>query len=277
MTVYRDHSEISRMNRQAAREAVRVEPRLFALLELAVAIGESTVGAFDITSAPLTKVWGFHRRLGRFPTQTDLREALQHVGVRWLELDRSEATIRFRKPGVEINLGGIGKGHALDRCAEQLAQAGVRDYLIQGGQSSVLARGSRAGQPSDDAGWTIAVRHPLRPEKRVAEVRVKDRALGTSGSGSQFFHHRGRRYGHVLDPRTGWPAEGVLSTTVLAPTAAMADALATAFFVMGLNRTRRYCEDRDGLSAIVLCPGERSGSVEVHAIGLSDSDWSRLG
>jgi thiamine biosynthesis lipoprotein len=198
------------------------------------------------------------------------------VGRCWLELDPSASAIRFRKPGVEINLGAIGKGYALDRCAELFAQAGVLDYVIHGGQSSVLARGSRVGRAADDSGWTVGLRHPLRAEQRYVEIDLQDRALGTSGSGNQFFHHRGRRYGHVLDPRTGWPAEGVLSCTVLAPSAAIADALSTAFFVMGVDRAREYCRSRDDLAALMICPGARSGSVETHAIGLSEGDWRRL-
>jgi thiamine biosynthesis lipoprotein len=210
------------------------------------------------------------------PEQREIDEALQCVGAQWLELDPVASTVRFRKHGVEIDLGGIGKGYALDRCAEHLARAGVCDYVIHGGHSSVLARGSRLGRAADDPGWTVAVRRPLRADQRLAEIRLRNRALGTSGSGNQFFYHQGRRYGHVLDPRTGWPAEGVLSCTVLAPTAAAADALSTAFFVMGVDAVREYCRGRDELAALMVCLGARSGSIEVHPIGLNDDDWRRL-
>src|SRR5690606_4402755 len=125
-------------------------------------------------------------------------------------------------------------------------------FLLHGGNSSVLARGSSdatAGSEHDDAGWWIGLRHPLRPDQRVGQVRLLNSALGTSGSGTQFFIHKGRRYGHILDPRSGWPAQNVLSTTVIAPTAAEADALATAFYVMGSSAVEEFCQRHPQISA----------------------------
>jgi len=171
------------------------------------------------------------------------------------------------------NLGSIGKGYALDRCGELLAAAGINDFLLHGGSSSVLARGSHgARQPGE--GWSVGVRDPLRPRRRLGQLIVKDRALATSGAAAQFFMHDLRRYGHILDPRSGQPAEGVLSTTVLAPTATEADALATAFYVMGPDEARRYCEADPNVAAIVLCDGARGGSVEQHRFGIDQGDWT---
>jgi thiamine biosynthesis lipoprotein len=176
---------------------------------------------------------------------------------------------------MEINLGAIGKGFALDRCAEVLDARGVQDYLIHAGQSSILARGSRsAGKGS---GWSVAVRHPLKPTVRLAELRLFDRALGTSGSGNQFFYFQGTRYGHVLDPRTGSSVEGILSATVLAPNAAQADALSTAFFVLGVDQVRQFCQNHPDISAILVCPGHRKGSLVIHVIQLKDDEWRSLG
>jgi thiamine biosynthesis lipoprotein len=148
------------------------------------------------------------------------------------------------------------------------------DFLIHGGQSSVLASGThRAAAVS---GWTVGLRHPLRPDQRLAEFHLSDRALGTSGSGTQFFHHRGRRYGHLIDPRTGQPADGVYSATVVAPTAARADALATAFYILGLEGTQRYCADHADVGALIVTPGERAGSVELTNYGIDESTWRRV-
>jgi thiamine biosynthesis lipoprotein len=273
LTVYRGHSEVSQINRRAADERVLVETRLAKLLAEAVRLNQVTDGAFDITAGPLVKVWGFYRRQGRVPAEGELRQALQLVGARWLELDVQACTIHFARPGMEINLGGIGKGYALDRCAERLREAGVDDFLLHGGLSSVLAHGSRADARDSGGGWTVGIRHPLRPQRRLAEVCLRDRALGTSGSGTQHFHHRGRRYGHILDPRTGQPAEGVLSATVLAPTAAVADALATALCVLGLDRSKELIARHPSLAALLVGPGSRSGAVELHTFGLDDQDW----
>ncbi len=276
LTVYRDHSEVSRINRSAADEAMPVDPRLFELFQHAVELHRETNGAFDITAGPLSKVWGFYRRQGRVPDKKELRHTLDQVGSNWLELDADARTIRFNKPGVEINLGGIGKGYALDRCVEFLLESDVEHFLIHGGQSSVCARGSRMNAGGAKGGWVVGLKHPLRPNLRLAEIRLRDRALGTSGSGTQSFHHQGRRYGHILDPRTGWPSEGVLSATAIAPSAATADALATGFYVMGVDQTMNFCERHPDVGAILVTASTRRGSVDVHSRGLTEDDWTPL-
>jgi thiamine biosynthesis lipoprotein len=276
MTVYQSQSEVMDVNRRAADGPVAVEGRLFQILQLAVQLSQETGGAFDLTAGPLSRTWGFYRREGQVPDAESLQQAMARVGYRWLELDDQHHTIRFLQRGVEINLNAIGKGYAVDRCGEVLREAGVEDFLIHGGQSSVLAGGSRAGGESGTRGWSVALRHPLKPAQRLAEIWLRDRALGTSGSGVQFFHHQGRRYGHVLDPRTGWPTEGVLSATVLAPTAALADAVSTACFVLGPEGTADYCRNHPEVAAILVCPGQRSGSLDIQAFGLQAEDWQRL-
>ena len=274
MSVYRDHSEICRINRSATAKPVLVERHLFRLLEHAVQLWRETEGAFDMTAGPLSKVWGFYRRQGELPGQARLQQARASVGSQWITLCARESTVHFGRSGIELNLGGIGKGYALDRCTETLRAAGVEDFLLHGGQSSILAHGSRARGDTSRSGWTVGVRHPLRPDRRIAEIRLQDRAIGTSGTGGQFFYHLGKRYGHVLDPRTGQPAEGVLSATTVAPQAATADALATAFFVMGPERTERYCQQHPEIAALLVCPGEKSGSVDVRAINLENEQWT---
>ena len=274
LTVYRDHSEISRLNAAAAERSVEVEPRLFDLLSQAVAMYHATGGAYDITAAPLSKVWGFSQRAGRIPDSAELAAARATVGSQWLELDAESCSVRFLQPGVEINLASIGKGYALDRASQQLAAAEIHDFLLHGGHSSVLARGSCASEST--GGWSVGVRNPLRPEQRLGELRLYDEALSTSGSGTQFFVHNGRRYGHILDPRSGWPAEGVLSATVIAPTAARAEALSTALYVLGADAARALCDRQTGVGAIILCAGRRAGSLDVHCIGRAEDTWQKL-
>ena len=277
MSVFRESSEISSINRTAATGPVEVEPRLFELLKLAGRLHDETDGALDITSGPLWKAWGFARREGAIPGEAELAEALQHVGGNLVELDDQNKTVHFCRTGVELNLGSIGKGYALDRLAESLEAAGVNDFLIHGGQSSVIARGSRMEdprQPSDEtrAGWTVGLHHPVRPGVRLAEIRLLDRALATSGSARQHFRYKGRRYGHILDPRTGWPAEGVLSATAISPSAAVADGLATAFNVLGTDRTLEYCDTRPEIAAVVVLSPKSGGDPELRSAGLSDDD-----
>jgi thiamine biosynthesis lipoprotein len=270
MTVYRDSSEVSRINQTAYESDVPVEPRLFALFQAAQRISAETGGAYDMTSGALSKVWGFYRRQGRMPGDEEIGAALACCGFRNVMLDDAVRTIRFRIAGMELNLGGIGKGHALDRMAEVLADDGVQSFLLHGGHSSVLASGSRAGS----SGWTVGLAHPLRPGERLAEFHLHNQALGTSGSGTQFFHHQGKRYGHIIDPRSGRPAEGALSSTVIAPTAAEADALSTAFYVGGMELARQYCETHPDISAVLVT---QAGATElnVDAINLAETAWSR--
>jgi thiamine biosynthesis lipoprotein len=275
MTVYRADSEVLQINRQASARPMKVEERLFAVFQLAERLYQETDGALDITSGPLSETWGFSRRRGRVPHPAEIAAALMRVGMDDVELDEAAQTIAFRRPGLTVNLNSIGKGYALDRMAALLDENGVDDYLLHGGKSSVLARGDHPGRPQG-SGWTIGLRHPLRPAERVCEFRLTNQSLSTSGSGTQFFRRRGRRYGHILDPRTGRPAEGIFSATVIAPTAAEADALSTAFYVMGPEKTADFCATRPELSALLVCPANRDGEVRLFGYGLGEGAWQQL-
>jgi thiamine biosynthesis lipoprotein len=264
LSVYRGDSELSDINRRAVAGAVPVESRLFSLLAYAHGLHQQTGGAYDITSGALSAAWGFARRAGATPTDDELAAARAAVGSEHIELEPERRTVRFLRSGVTLNLGSVGKGYALDRGGELLAEQEIGDFLFHGGQSSVLARGQRQTADAVGRGWPVGIAHPLRPERRLAQVWLLDRALGASGSGVQYFHHRGRRLGHILDPRTGWPAEGVLSATVLAPTAQQADALSTALFILGPERGIEFCRSRPELAALWVCPqGDGIGLVET--------------
>lgn len=273
---FRDTSELTRINRTAAVSPVIVERRLFRLLVEAISLSAQTGGAFDITAGPLWKLWGFHRRQGKIPSNLEIQQALTQTGSHQIRLDTDARTIQFARDGVEINLGAIGKGYALDRCGEHLVAAGVDNFLIHGGHSSILAHGSRAGDSEHEPSWTVALRHPLKPDQRLVEIQLRDRALGTSGSGNQFFHSGGKRYGHVLDPRTGHPASSLLSATVIAPTAAQADALATAFFVLGAEASVAFCQPRPDFGALLVSAGEQAGSLELVTVGIEEHEWRRV-
>jgi FAD:protein FMN transferase len=269
LSVFLASSEISRINSAAAQGDVEVEPRLFELLELAMRLYRETGGAYDVTAGPLWEAWGFARRAGAVPSEGQLAEARRCVGGNLVELDGRRRTVRFVRPGVQLNLGSIGKGLAVDRCAERLIEAGLSDFLIHGGQSSVLARGSRgpSQNPAAGKGWTVGVRDPLRLDGRLGQLRLADRALGTSGAQFQSFRHQGRRYGHILDPRTGQPAEGVLSATVLAPSAALADGLSTAFYVLGPAAAEAYCREHAEVAAVLICPARCPAGWQIHTAG----------
>ena len=265
MTVYRESSEVSRLNRRAFAEAVRVEDRLFDLLELAVRIHQETDGAYDITAGALIKAWGFFRGPRRVPAEAERAAALERVGIQWLALNAERRTVRYLRSGLEINLGSIGKGYALDRMAEWLREErGVARMLLHGGTSSVYAGGSPA---EEERGWQVAIVHPWGAQPAPgARVAARNRALGTSAATHQHLEYNGRKLGHLLDPRTGWPASGIASASVLAPSAALADALSTAFYVGGVELAQRYCAAHPGIAAILLPEGEEA---EVVVIGLA--------
>lgn len=266
LSAYRYDSEICMLGATAYLRPHVVEQRLFELLQLSVQLHRDTHGAFDITAGPLTKAWGFYDREGKVPAEEDLAEAMSLVGSNKLTLDTDQRTVFFGKEGVELNLGSIGKGYALDRCRELLTEAGVEDFLVHGGTSSVIAHGIRRdGTPRD--GWEIGVPHPLRPDRRIGTVHLNGEALGTSGAAFQAFFHEGKKYGHVLDPRTGRPATAVLSATVIAPTAALADALATACYVMGPDETEALLPKYPGVAVLLVKEGKRRGSVETIMLG----------
>lgn len=268
MTVYRPHSELSQINAHAAAGPVAVETQLFDLLRRSEELCAATGGGFDPTSGPLVALWRQAKSAGRLPTVEEIVDARERVGFQHVTFDVEQRTVRYARPGVELNLGSIGKGYALDRAAEVLDAQHVEHWLLHGGHSSILAQGGHAGWE----GWPVGIRNPLFPERRLATLLLKNRGLSTSGSGIQYFRHGGKRYGHILDPRTGWPVEGMLSVTVLAPTAAEADALSTAFFVIGVENAWNYCHNHKGVAALFVLPPERGRRLEPINCGIPEDD-----
>lgn len=269
LTVYRGHSEVSRLNATAAFAPVVVESRLFQLLQLAHQISAATGGAFDVTTGLLIKAWGFFQGPRRVPDPATHDEVRQAVGYHHLALDADQQSVRFLRR-LELNLGSVGKGYALDRMAEALAgRQNLPAALLHGGSSSVYAKGCPHGA---QRGWPVRVRHPWVPGRYLAEVVLRDRALGTSAATFQYLEHHGKKLGHVLDPRTGWPAAGVASASVVASSAAVADALSTAFYVGGVDLARRYCADHPDVGAVLLADGDR----DVTVINLSPATCTPL-
>jgi thiamine biosynthesis lipoprotein len=181
--------------------------------------------------------------------------------MRHVLLTPPHRSVRYLRPGLEINLGSIGKGYAVDRMAEVVRdQCRIPAFLLHGGHSSVYAWGTPDGDPR---GWAVGLKHPWDEERRIGRVWLRERALGTSAATFRHLEYNGRKLGHNLDPRSGWPAEGIASATALAPTAAEADALATAFFVLGVDRTRDYCATHSGVGAVLLPDGPGAEPVVI--------------
>jgi thiamine biosynthesis lipoprotein len=266
LSVYRAASDVSHINRAAAREPVAVDEEVFQVLELAGRIHRATGGAFDFAAGTLIRAWGFYRGPKRVPEEAERLKALEASGADAVLLDAGARRIRFARK-VEINPGGIGKGYAIDAAMARIRREfGIGNVLMQGGRSSVRALG----------GWPVAIGDPFRPGRRLATVRLQDRALGTSGAAHQFFVAGGRRYGHILDPRTGWPADALASASALAPTAAEADALSTAFFVGGCDLARRYCREHPDIGAVLVTKPAADRPPRVVVLGLRESEFEVL-
>lgn len=260
LSVYRAQSQFSKINQFAGRRAVAVDALTLELLELAQDVSRWTGGCFDITAGALSEVWGFSRRAGAMPAESQIAESLSTVGFEYVVIDSDQSTVKFKRPGVRINPGGIGKGYALDLAAKSLSGAGIGDFMIHGGLSSIIARGHRQGLNRD---WTVALKHPWRTEELLETLPLRNQALGTSGSGKQFFHFGGKRYSHLIDPRTGWPAQGMMSVTVVCPSGAVADALATGMFIMGVPAAIEFCDAHPSIAAILIYQDAKSGAQRI--------------
>lgn len=272
LSVYREDSELSRVNATAHLGPVAVEPRLFDLLRRGVALGAETDGAYDLTTGALSAAWGFFKGPKRVPDGPTLADARARTGLHHLTLDAERRTVAFDRPGVVINLGSIGKGYAIDRAVKV-----VRDHwwptsaLVHGGRSSLYALGSPPGRFGDR--WEVALRDPFRPETPLGLLRIRNRGMGTSGTSFQRFEADGRVYGHILDPRTGEPAEGPASVTVLAPTAAEADALSTAFYLLGPDAAAEFVRKRPEVAALFVEQERGGGPARVTTFGLGEEDY----
>jgi len=273
MTVYREDSEVARLNASAHLGPVAVEPGLLRLLRVAAEIADATGGAYDVATGALSVAWGFTRGPKRVPSRDELAQAIARTGMDHVTIDANAGTIAFDREGVAINLGSIGKGYALDEAARV-----VREYwwptsaLIHGGRSSVFAVGSPPGRFGGR--WPVALRNPFEPSRPLGRIFLRDRGLGTSGAAFQQFEDGGRLYGHILDPRSGMPPEnGPASVSVLAPTAAEADALSTAFSLMGPAATRDYLTNRPDIGVIFVLDRDDRRPPRLVRIHVGDSDF----
>ena len=246
---YQPRSEWSKVNRDAAEHPVRVSPELFRVIEFCLDYSRISEGAFDITVGPLVRAWGFFKGSGRFPHRAEIRAALDKVGYQHVDLDRSNLTVRFVKPGMEIDPGGIGKGYAVDRIVGILKGLGIRSALVSAGGSSIYGLGA----PPDEKGWKVRIRDPKKEGKTVSEVILNDNSMSTSGTSEKFFVSGGKVYSHIFDPRTGFPAPGMLSVSVVAPRTLDSEAWTKPIFILGRAWAKGhlpqgfrafFCEDR---------------------------------
>jgi FAD:protein FMN transferase len=247
---YKPDSELSQVNRRAAQAPMKISPELFDLLSRCHEYSRQSEGAFDITVGPLMKVWGFFKGSGRLPHRPVVQAALTKVGYGHIRLDRAAGTVWFDRAGVELDPGGIGKGYAVDRMVDVLKRKGVTTALVAGSGSSIYALGA---PPTESRGWRVEIKNPWDSTKTSTEVFLKDMSMSTSGSYEKFFRAEGKTYAHIMDPRTGFPAQGSVSVSVVAPRTLDSEAWAKPYFVNGRRWAVQhkpkdfrvyFCEDR---------------------------------
>jgi thiamine biosynthesis lipoprotein len=294
LSLYRNTSEIAHLNARAAREPVRVSPALFRVLERARSLSDETEGAFDISIAPLVRCWGFMGDTGHMPSRGAVEEARSKVGMNLVELNPSDFTVRFACEGVMLDLGAIGKGYAIDQAAGLLREAGVTSALLHGGTSSVYA----IGHPPEAENWKVAIEQPQegrtgvsplptrsdnsagsepavpgQPENRqdalpalLAVVPLIDEALSVSAVWGKIFQTADKTFGHVIDPRTGYPVDRALLSAVVLPSTTETDALSTALLTEGSDGLRRLTACHPTARCLVVSGSERR--LQIHASGI---------
>jgi FAD:protein FMN transferase len=244
MSTYKPASEISLVNARAAEKPMAIGAELYSMIDRSLQLSVASHGAFDITYDSVGYLYDFRAR--KRPTELQIEEHLGAVDYRHVVLDPAKSTVHFKQPGVRINLGGIAKGYAVQHAADLLRAKGVEHALLNaGGDTRVI--GDRRGQP-----WIVGIRHPRLENEVITRLPIVDEAISTSGDYERFFEEDGKRYHHVINPRTGRPTEGVLTVTVIGPDGTMTDGLDTAIFVLGAEEGLEMIKKYPEYEAIVV-------------------------
>ncbi|MBU1727014.1 MAG: FAD:protein FMN transferase [Candidatus Omnitrophica bacterium] len=243
LSKYKAESEVSRLNNEGR---LRVSPETLYILAKSKEFWYLSEGAFDVTVGPLADIWGFNEKKFRVTTESEIKSTLKYVGMDKIDLNNSDNVVKFKIPGIKIDLGAIAKGYALDCSINKLKEKGVKDCLINAG-GQIYCLGKKGDTP-----WKVAVRRP-RSNALSDKLRLENKSIATSGDYEQFFIKEGKRYSHILNPKTGYPADsGILSVTVISTEATTADALATAVFVLGKEKGLRLAKKFPGTKVEII-------------------------
>ncbi|RIJ47832.1 FAD:protein FMN transferase [Maribellus luteus] len=224
------NSETSAVNAAAGKKPVKVSPELFKLIQRAISVSKLTDGAFDITYASMDRIWKFDGSMKEMPSEEMIKASVEKVGYQNIVLDEANSTVFLKKEGMKIGFGAIGKGYAADKAKELLISKGVVAGIINASGDM-----NTWGKQPNGKDWMVAITNPMDKNKAFALLPIEHGAVVTSGDYEKYVNFNGKRYAHIIDPRTGYPATGIISATVFAPKAELADALATSVFVMGIE------------------------------------------
>lgn len=240
-------SETSAINRNAGVQPVAVSEELFLLITRCVKLSKITSGAFDISYASMDKVWKYDGSMTRMPSEAALQNSVKKVGYQHIVLDPENNSVYLKVPEMKIGFGAVGKGYAADKAKELLQQKGVQAGIINASGDM-----NTWGKQPNGSEWKVALTNPMKKENAFAVLPLQQGAVVTSGNYERYVTFNGTRYSHIIDPRTGYPAVGIISATVFAPKAEIADALATALFVMGIETGIDFVNQLPNIECIVI-------------------------
>lgn len=252
-SIYRNESEISKINRLKKGEALKVDDEVFAVIEKSVEYNKKTNGAFDITVKPLIDLWQRCKVLDRLPKEDELKDALAKAGSQYIVLDKAKKTISFAKGGMAIDLGGVGQGYATDRAIKVLKENGINNAIVNSsGDMYCLGRKSKKDL------WNVGIQHPRKKGELILDIELENKAINTSGDYEKFFILEGRRFSHIIDPGTGYAVgDDVVSATVIALDSTTADILATALCILGREGLKVIGSMKGADAVIIFKEGDR--------------------
>ena len=254
-------SEVARINRVADSVTTRVQPLVGNVIARSLRVWRGSDHTFDITVEPLVRAWGFIGGPRRVPTDAEARAAWALVGAGDVKFDSAAGTIHFARRGMRIDLGGIAKGYAVDQAMAVLRARGVKNALVDASGNMMSL-----GTPPASEHWRIGLRDPRDRVPYFARMWLDGDAISTSANYEQFVAKDGKRYGHILDPRTGQPASGLLAVTVVAPDATTSDSWDTPLYVLGLEAAKAKALERNDVAAVLVEPGEGRDTVWVESV-----------
>ncbi len=247
-------SELSKVNQNAGQKSITVNPMLSEVLTKAKNFNDISNGSFDITILPMLKKYGFRDNNYKEPSHAELAEALSKLGSEKIELAAETNEVLLTQRGMEIDLGGIAKGYAVDRAVNVLKAKGVKQALINAG-GDIYALGA----PDGKSGWTIGIKDPINHDRIITKICIKDQALATSGNYERYVPVNGRNYGHLINPETGHSCENILSSTVVSSSAMEADALSTAVFPKEAKQGISFIDKNENTGCLLMSKKNEGG------------------
>jgi len=241
------NSQTSLINRNAGIEPVIIDLELLELIERSIQISKITNGAFDITYASMDRIWKFDGSMKEMPTEEAIRNSVSKIGYKNILINHDKKTVFLKSKGMKIGFGGIGKGYAADKAKELLVDMGVTSGIINASGDM-----NAWGHQADGTNWLVGITNPLNTQKVFSWLPINNQSVVTSGDYEKYVEFNGKRYAHIINPRTGYPTTGIKSVTIFASKAELADALATSVFVMGLDNGLDFINQIKGIEAIIV-------------------------